>query len=372
MRKLSGFLVFLLIIAFVFGIIGCDDDPSGSNPVDEFAQYYAPTFRANNNGTVDVINPTQHNMLLFRRGALINSSILGGVRAGGTAQINFSDNNDFIVGGYEIIYAIKQSEYETARGNSNIDYSAMVTYRNNSRFRITLQSRYDGNFEYILFNRSTDWPMELRKNSIDGEKIAFLARGEGYHRVYSGTSEPFIGYPAWIAYNNLTRAITTFVPTGSLAFGPQTIQPKTTPDDFYFPSGGITTINFDVEIPFATIVVTNNAPLSSQSGYFRNAGNRYTPQSSYPLITSGSVESFEIRSTGASMNLNIALGIMQDIIVPVREESNPSIQPTIENGWYYTVELNFKASGDPDDVNDYTAWLVKAQQINPTQFVTAE
>ena len=178
-KVFAGIVILALVIGVLF--VGCGeskDDNNNNNTNDAYTQYYDPTFRGNNNGTVEVINPTSHKMLLFRRGALLDSNIIGGVHPSDTMQVNFSDRSDFTVGGYEIIYAIKQSEYESKKGNSEIDYSAMITYRNNSRFRITLQSRYDGNYVFQCFNRSEDWPMEIRKNSPDGDKIAFLARRE--------------------------------------------------------------------------------------------------------------------------------------------------------------------------------------------------
>ena len=363
-------ILFLLVLVSVFVIIGCNNNPDDNN-TDPYSHYFEATFRNNVSGTVSVINPTDYDMLLFRRGALVESSIIGGVRAGKTAQITFSNEPDFTVGGFEILYAIKKSEYATAKANSRIDYSVMVTYRNNDQFRVTIQSRYDGNYSYVCFNRSDDWPMEIRKNTPDGDKIAFLAKKEGYYRSYANTTEPFIAYPVWIAYNSQTKMISTFTPTGGLSDGPQTIQPQQDAEDYYFPSGGTTTITFDIELPFAAIAVTNNTTMSSQSAYFRNGNTRYTPESNIQLIGSGRRASFEIRSDGTEMNLNLALGTMQDIIVPVREESNPSAYPILVNGWYYTVSLRFKDGGDPDNVNDYTAWIVKDREINQSQFLSA-
>ena len=365
--------MFLLAFGLVLGVIGCDDG-NDKNTGDKYAKYYKSTFRGNNNGTVDVINPTKYKMLLFRRGALLDSNIIGGVHPSDTAQVNFSDRSDFTVGGYEIIYAIKQSEYESKKGNAEIDYSAMITYRGNYRFRITLQSRYDGNYVFQCFNRSEDWPMEIRKNTPDGDKIAFLARREAYYKVYATSTDPFTATPVWIAYNSITRAITTFIPQGGdLEGGVQTIQPQTQSnmEDYYFPSGGTSTINFEVDIPFATIAITNNCTGSAQSAYFRNGGTRYTPESNIQLIGAGRRAAFEINSDGTGLNLNLALGTMQEYMVPVRFEDNPSVLPVIENGWYYTVALNFKIGGNVNNPNDYTAWLVKAQKINKSQFLSA-
>jgi len=375
MRKISSFLVFLVAVGLVFGVLGCDND-SGTihnNNTDVYAQYYEPAFRGNNNGTVDVINPTAHKMLLFRRGALLDSNIIGGVYPSDTATISFSDRTDFTVGSFEIIYAIKQSEYEVNKGNSNIDYSAMVTYRNTSRFRIQLQSKYDGNYIFQCFNRSEDWPMEIRKNTPDGDKIAFLARREAYYRVNAFTTDPFVAFPVWIAYNSITRAITTFIPQGSdLEGGVQTIQPQTpvNMEDYYFPSGGTSTINFNVDIPFATITVTNTASGSAQSAIFRNGGSRYIPQNNIQVIGAGRDAAFEIRSNGSPLNLNLALGSMQEYEIPVRFQDTPSTLPTLENGWFYTVSLIFNG-GSQNDPNNYTAWLVKEQAINQSQFLSA-
>ncbi|MCL2186429.1 MAG: hypothetical protein FWB86_11355 [Treponema sp.] len=366
----------IVILALVFGVllVGCDDGKNDNNNNDTYSQYYDPTFRGNNNGTVEVINPTSHKMLLFRRGALLDSNIIGGVHPSDTAQVSFSDRSDFTVGGYEIIYAIKQSEYESKKGNSEIDYSAMITYRNNSRFRITLKSRYDGNYVFQCFNRSEDWPMEIRKNGPDGEKIAFLARREAYHKVYATSTELFVAHPVWVAYNQITRAITTFTPEGEdINGGVQNIQPQSsaTMADYYFPSGGTATINFDVDIPFATIAITNNCTMSAQSVVFRNGGTRYTPESNIQLIDAGRRAAFETRSDGTGLNLNLALGSMQSIVIPVRFEDDPSVFPVIENGWYYTVALNFKPDSDANNPNSYTAWLVKEQSISKTQFLSA-
>ena len=142
--------------------------------------------------------------------------------------------------------------------------------------------------------------------------------------------------------------------------------------DYYFPSGGTATINFDVDIPFATIAVTNNCTGSAQSALFRNGGSRYTSEGNIELIDAGYREVFEINSNGTGLNLNLALGSMQEYVVPVRFEDDPGVLPVIENGWYYNVALNFKTGGNANNPNDYTAWLVKnPDPISKTQFLTA-
>lgn len=369
MKNLTKLWALLLVVGLLFTFTNCKEP----EPEDEdvYAQYYEPTYRGNNNGSVEVINPTQHDMLLFKNKNLINGNIVGGIRNGETARINFSDESDYAVGGYKIIYAVKQSEYEKAKGNSNIDYTAMVTYRNGSQFRITLMSRYDGNYQFTAFNRNTDYPMELRKNTPDGEKIAFLAKGETWYKVRTAGTELFTAYPVWIAYNTTSKSIVSFCPKDDI-LSVQTIQPVLPEEDTvpnYFPGGGTNTITFDIDLPFATIQVQNN---SSLLAVFRIANGIKTPQSGYQGIRSGIQETYEIRYEGTPLDLNLAIGPMQNLKVPVRFEDAPAVNPTIDNGWIYTVELKLRDGGDPAEVNDYTAWLVKGSQINQSQFLTAE
>jgi len=369
MRKLVKISMLVLIIGLILGLTGCKDEGSGGN--DEYAKYYEPTYRGNNNGSVEVINPTQHDMLLFKNKNLLDSNIVGGVRNGETAQINFSDEKDYVVGGYKILYAVKQSEYETAKGNSNVDYTAMVTFRNGDQFRITLMSRYDGNYQFTAFNRNTDYPMELRKNTPDGEKIAFLARGETWYRIKTAGSQLFTVYPVWIAYNNQSKSIVSFCPKDDI-LSVQTIQPVLPEQDNvpnYFPGGGTTTITFEIDLPFATVQVQNNTSLLA---VFRIGNAINTPQSGYQGIRSGRLETYEIMSEGTGLNFNLAIGPTQNLIIPVRYQDKPTENPTIENGWIYAVELNLRGGGDATVASDYTAWLVKGSQINQSQFLTAE
>jgi len=370
MKKMLKISALLLVLGLVLDLAGCPDPDKGTDG-DEFAQYYEPSYRGNNNGSVEVINPTQHDMLLFKNKVLINGNIVGGVRSGETARISFSDEKDYIVGGFKIIYAVKQSEYKTAKGNSNVDYTAMVTFRNGSEFRITLISRYDGNYQFTAFNRNTDWPMELRKNTPEGEKIAFLAKGETWHKVKTTSTELFTVYPVWIAFNTQSKAIVPFCPKDDI-LSVLTIQPVPPEKDDvpnYFPGGGTSTIKFDIDFSFATVQVQNNADLVA---VFRNANAIQTPQSNFQGIRSGKLETYDIRSEGIGLDLNLAIGPMQNLRIPVRYQSEPTANPVIENGWIYNVELKFKSGGDAANVNDYTAWLVKGEQINQSQLLIAD
>ena len=373
MKKMMRLPALLLAVALVLGLAGCPDDKGGDDPKDgdEFAKYYEPSYRGNVNGSVEVINPTQYDMLLFKNKTLIDNNIVGGVRNGETGRINFSDEKDYTVGGFKILYAVKQSEYKTAKGNSNVDYTAMVTYRNGSEFRITLISRYDGNYQFTSFNRNTDWPMELRKNTPEGEKIAFLAKGETWYKIKTTSTDLFTVYPVWIAFNTVSKAIVPFCPKDDILSVQtiQTVPPEKDDVPYYFPGGGTSTIKFDIDFSFATVQVQNNASLVA---VFRHALAIQTPQSNFQGIRSGKLETYDIRSQGIGLDLNLAIGPMQNLRIPVRFQATPNENPVIENGWIYNVELNLKSGAAGDNVTDYTAWLVKGTQINQNQLLIAD
>jgi hypothetical protein len=359
----------LLIVSLCFYFISCDND--NDTNINGFDEYYDQNYRENINGTIEVINSTNHDMLLFPKGVLIKNNIVGGIRAGKTTQINFASESDFLSGGYKIIYAVKQSEFEKEKENSSIDYTGVITYRDGARFRITIQSRFDGNYQFTASNRNPYYSLELRKNSYDGEKIAFLLPGELYHIIRTTSNTPFAVYPVWVAFNSLTKSIMTFSLAGYSQV--QIIQPNIASEDYdyvhyYFPTDENVNIDFEIEIPFALVKVTNNTNLSA---VLRNGGAQYVSQNNFEYITGAATESYYITSNSTYLNLNLQLiGTLPNIIVPVRFEDAPGELPLLENGWVYTVLLNLRVGGDLLNEDDYSAWLVKVSQINQRDFLS--
>ena len=155
---------------------------------------------------------------------------------------------------------------------------------------------------------------------------------------------------------------------------PQDIQPKRVNEDvapYYFPADGTSAnvVFSNIKLPFATVQVRNNGTVTAN---FRVANAIRTPESGYTGITSGARESYEIRSTGEGLNLNLAMAQGQ-IVVPVRFEDAPNdVTVTIENGYLYTVELNLIPNGNPALVSDYHAWLVKREAIDTQEFLVSD
>jgi hypothetical protein len=362
MKKLLKISVLLLAMGLVFGLVGCDDPENEGGG--DYDQYYDGSFKNNRNGTTEVVNNTSSDMLLFTGEVISKNYIVGGVKAGTTNTLNFSNETDYQVGGYKLLRAVKQREFEAAGDQSRVDHSALVVYGEGRKFRVDIRSTTDGDYHYTVYNRSRDYGLELRRNAPEGEKVAYLTKGEVRREIKSSTINELTLYPVWVAFNNQTKSIVTFTPSGPLSA--LDVQPKRENDEespYYFPADGTSTnIVFpDVQLPFATIQVRNNGSLTAN---FRVANTIRTPESGYTGISSGSRESYEIRSSGEGLNLNLAMAQGQ-IVVPVRFEDTPNeVTVTIENGYVYTVALNLVPNGDPGEQSDYRAWLVKGDAIN--------
>jgi hypothetical protein len=354
----------LLVLAVMLVLASCADanknDDGGTT--DPYAQYYS----SDPNGTVSIINNTEYDMLLFAGEAIGQSTLVGGVRAGSTRELDVSDQSDYQVGGYMILRAVKQTEYNANKSQSRIDYSAMVTYGAGKKFRATIVSTTDGQYSYEVNNR-TQYGLELRLNSPEGEKLAYLTRNQVRVVLNRPTQTPLTLYPVYVAFNNVTKSIITFSPTDILS--PQDIQPKLPTDEivpYYFPMGGTTpNITFDIKLPFATVFVRNNATMGAT---FRIGNQPKSPESNYQLITSGARETYEIKSDGVGLNLNLAMSNGQ-IEIPVRIQGE-NTYPILENGFVYNITLDF-IGGDLAAPSSYSAALVKGAAINTADLVTA-
>ena len=368
MRKMLQFSALLLATGLILGLTGCPvEDDGGKEKGDDFAKYYDGNFRNNRNGSTEVVNNTGHDMLLFEGEHISTNYIVGGVKQGTRANLNFSTENDWQVGGYKLLRAVKESEFKKAKDKSIVDHSAMITYGAGRRFTVDITSTTDGDYQYTVYNRSRDYGLELRENSPEGRKVAYLTKGEVRRIIKSPNSTELTLYPVWVAFNTQTKSIVTFTPTDTLSA--LDIQPKRPNEEdapYYFPMGGTNAIQFpDPKLPFATIVIRNNGSLVAN---FRNALTIRRAESNYTGITSGSTESYEIQSAGGTFDLNLAMS-QQQTVVKVRFEDDPAAAGVaIQNGRYYSVTL-IQTGSDPANPDHYTAWLVDEGPISTSQLL---
>ena len=370
MKNLLKLSVLLLVMGLAFGLIGCgeESDDTEEESDDIYAQYYDGDFRGNRNGTVEVVNNTAHDMLLFSGATISTNYIIGGVKAFSTNTVNFSTETDYTVGGYKVIHAVKQNEFDANGQNSKVDHSAMVTYRDGARYRTNIVSTTDGAYEFWINNMNPQYSLELRKNNPEGEKVAYLTKNERLRQIKSPSNATMILFPVWIAFNTVTKTIVSFAPAdvGDTWEGQRTVGPRAPNDpqgrpEYSFPEGDLEVIFPDVHFPFATIWVRNN--VIGRVIDFRNGSAVITAQSDYPSIPSGFRDSYEIRAVGEGLNLNIGL---ENWRIPVRfENSEPNVNTvTLQNGHEYYVAVNLKTGADPSQAASYEAFIVDNGEMN--------
>ena len=246
MKNLLKFPV-LLLVAGILCFAGCDkgdrDNDDNDNDINIrengiiYDNFYKGDYRDNRNGTVEIVNATAHDMLIFSGSTISLANIVGGVRAYSTNTVNFSTETDYLVGGYKVLQAVKQSEFEIHKEASEVDWRALVTYRDGAKFKTNIVSTTDGNYQYKVSNRSRDYRLELRKNSPDGERVAFLERAEVNKVVKCAGSASITLFPVWITFNTETKTLVNYTPAG--LDHSVTVEPKPLTDyanNYYFPA----------------------------------------------------------------------------------------------------------------------------------------
>jgi hypothetical protein len=198
-------VVFAVVLALV--IIGCGGDTD-----DAYAKYYEGGYRDNKNGTVEVVNPTASDMLLFEGETIDADHIVGGARALGNAKVNFAGKSDFAAGGYTMLRAVKEEDFKADGENARICYTQLVAYGEGSRFtmRIFEAAAVNGDWEFTVSNGSAAYGFELRRGSPEGEIITYITRGQTGVRILWPNSHATTLYPVWVAWNATTKSLVTF------------------------------------------------------------------------------------------------------------------------------------------------------------------
>jgi len=359
-KLLNGSVLLLVAMGLILSLIGCaadegdDDDDDGGNGIN---------WSNEGNGTLNIANNVAKDVVIFQGQTPTANNILGGVKALSQKDFNISDDvTDFSVGGYMIIRGITLDEYNANKANlsnAKIEYSAMVTYGQNKKFRTEISPSYTGDFAYRVTNLGR-LGMELRKDSPDGEKIGYLPSLASNSLLYADNSNGFAIYPVFVYYSRSTGQVTTLKPTSqfetiSVAPRPATggsIQAYTLPAD-----QGATWDNIknSLSSPVAYVTVTNG--VGNQSARFTIAGtNRLNSQNGYDMLGSGETLTYEVPSTAGGSAQNVVLTYYnQALEIPVRF-TGENTAPVLKNGYDYTVAI----SGSGQTADGYTVTLTES------------
>jgi hypothetical protein len=370
MKNVLKITALLAALGLVLALAGCpaeaDDDGGGGDGV---------RWTSEANGTLTVVNNSQHDMVVFIGKTPTLNGILGGVKSGRTITLDVSDDvEDFQTGGYMILRAIRLEEFERTKSDltkARIDYSAMATYGEGKKYRAELLSTSEGDYSYIVQNRS-DYGLELRLNSPDGEKLSYLSAKQSRTALYSSTNDAMTIWPVYVAYNTRSQSIVTFTPMEYAQS--QDVQPRAAGasiSEYDFPpqDANLSIIFNTINLPFATISVQNNATRDSS---FCIGTSTRKAESNYSLVSSGQLESYEIPATEAGQELALNCGLLNNSVrVPVRFEGQTSTNPEIRNGYVYQITLSYNGPA-VDQVSSYTATIKEIEAINTGDLLVAQ
>ncbi|MDR0495260.1 MAG: hypothetical protein LBG95_06515 [Treponema sp.] len=371
MKKMLKFSALALVMGLILGLTGCPiDDPSdpGGGGDGSINWDNEPS------GTLTVLNNVNKDVVLFQGQTPNSTNILGGVKGLTTKTFDISSAvDDFDIGGYMILRGITQDEYDknkTDLSKAKVEFSAMATYGQGKKFRVEISPNYAGDFGYKV-NNIGRIGMELRKNSPDGEKVAYLPSLAVNYMLYSESSNALALFPVFVYYSKTGGTVTTLKPTdlfASVTVAPRPLADASAIQTYTFPNDQTVTwqqIVATLTSPVAYLKVVNNVP--NQSAFFTVAGsNALMSQNGYDALGSGEQLTYEVESTADGTQKNLVVNLYSGAIkVPVRFSAEPTAEPAIKNGYDYTVTVTFKG-GSVQELANYEAVIIEGAKRDLT------
>ena len=202
MKKFISVVLFVILVSMV--MVSCDLLAGGKDNevVDEGKNDVS--YESEANGTLKIANNTTKDMVVFIGQTPSVNNVLGGVKAGSNRFFDISDDvDDFDVGGYLVLRAMSQEEYDANKPNlslAKVEYSAMATYGQGKKFSTEINPAYTGDY-YFKVTNSGRIGIELRKDSPDGEKLGYLPAFATNYTMYTSTPEGMSIFPVYVYYS---------------------------------------------------------------------------------------------------------------------------------------------------------------------------
>jgi hypothetical protein len=164
MKKLSGFLGFLLVLGLVVGVTGCDNAGGGGNgngnpdPIyDGFYNY--PTGRVDQNaGRLTITNTIASEVLLFE-GKVDKANYIGTIGSLGSVRIKLPDQK------FYTIVAVQKSNYEERRAQA-AQFNSLTYYSDTQPYTISVSPSTMWGGGNWVFNNNTNYWVQVRKADL--------------------------------------------------------------------------------------------------------------------------------------------------------------------------------------------------------------
>ncbi len=330
-----------------------------------------------NSGTLEMVNGSNKDMVLFIGQTPAPSNLLGGVRAGDTKKLDISKYvSDFNVGGYAILRGVSKEEYDKYSLEPNkarIEFTAMVTYGAGKMYRYNINLSNTGSNAVRVTNRF-NIGMELRKNSIDGEKVAYLPALSINQMIYTETSESFTLFPVYVFFNKSTSEVTTLPSTkmtDGVQVAPRPLGPNQSINDYYFPNDKTLTWEYiygTLKQTAAYITVKNIAP--NTTGYVTIALKKLISQNGYDAISNGERLTYELECSEAGEEAGLIINFYNGtVLVPVLDKDGNV--PIIKAGYTYTATVGH-IGGGIDDATNYKATISEGEKIDISKLIVTQ
>jgi len=202
------FVRFALCMIIILIFTACQD-------TDDNEEVDSIKWENESNGTINVVNNTLSDMVLFR-GTPANDTILGGIRKSSSKTFDISGVvDDFDLGGYMILRGMTVNEYDKNKSNlanAKAEYTTLVTYGKEINYRTEINPAFFGDYGFKVTNTGRIG-IELRQDSPDGAKISYIPPMSVNYAVYINSANPITVYPVYLIYNQTTHQLTSFTPT---------------------------------------------------------------------------------------------------------------------------------------------------------------
>jgi hypothetical protein len=361
--------VLFLIIGFIF--VACPTGTSKNSETDGINWDNEP------NGTLEVINNTSKDLIIFLGQIPNYSSILGGVNKSNAKIFDISAVSDDvnIGGGYMILRGMTIEEYNKNKSyiaGAKAEYTAIVTYDQGKIYRAEINQVNFGDYCFIV-NNTGQTGIELRKDRLNGEKIIYLPP-MSYYVVYTNSRDGITIYPVYIFYNQVFNSIISFNPNFNSWQDYAWADPR--PITHHY--GIYEIINHDI---MACLFPTEPEKLQLQelinnypynAAFIRCTNNVPNYAASLRLgetvcgkdvINPGETLTFMLPSTaeGKAMDLNMSL-LNEMVTIPVKQNGDI---PVIKNGYIYNATLDYTGYGiGAYDPGNYTSEINGGSKLN--------
>jgi hypothetical protein len=364
------------VLAAVFALLGCGTNDIAENDI---------KWSDDNGGTLEVVNGSGKDIVVFHGQSLTESGLMGGVKAGSTKLFDVSKFSDFNTGGYVVLKGMSRDEYNAHRfgdlSEARIEFRAMATYRRGSMYRIHIDLT-GGDYGFKI-NNTLNVGVELRRNSPDGEKVTYLGPLESNQIIYFSTTTTTRLFPVYVYYNKTTGEVSTLKTTDlyqTINVAARPLAGATSMNSYNVPgnTSAWDYIKGTVKFPYAYVKVRNNIDEQETAILKLGGVTQLMSQSGYDGIIPGESLVFEVEGSdmpeGAATSLNIELFSRIHIPVLIEEEVDVATgevdengepitvkekifsQPKLKNGYDYEVIV----SGSGEDASGYRTTITES------------